>query len=159
MEHIIHTIPPVYDKHSTRLILGTMPSSRSREADFYYGNKQNRLWKILEAVFDEKTGDSKEEKIEFLLKNRLAMWDVAAECDIEGAADSSIKNVMPNDFTGIFHVAAVAKVYTTGKAAFKLYQSLCSLKYNVPFYYLPSPSSANCAMSFEKIVSAYRVLL
>jgi hypoxanthine-DNA glycosylase len=135
-----------------------MPSPKSREIGFYYGNPQNRMWKILEAVFGDPPGSSTETRRRFLLDHHLAMWDVLAECDIEGAADSSIKNPVANDFTPIFKTAKIAVVYTTGNTAYKLYKSLCAEKYGIPFRYLPSPSPANCAVKFEKIVEAYSVL-
>ena len=158
MEHLVHMIAPVYDKRSRYLILGTMPSPKSREVNFFYGNKQIRFWKILAAVFGEAIGESREEKVSFLLKNYIALWDVIAECDIEGASDSSIKNVVPNDFSVLFQKTNITKIYTTGKTAYQLYQTLCFPKYGIPAEYLPSPSPANCAKRFEEMVSMYQVL-
>jgi hypoxanthine-DNA glycosylase len=156
--HITHTIPPVYNEHSRLLLLGTMPSPKSREAGFFYGHPQNRLWKILQAVYGVETGTSVDEKRTFLLDHFIAMWDVLAECDIENAADSSIKNAKTNDFSPIFAAAEIAVVFTTGKTAYKLYQSLCEAAYHVPCYCLPSPSPANCAVNFETLCEAYKVL-
>jgi len=159
MQHIIHTIPPVYNTKSRVLILGTMPSPQSREAAFYYGNKQNRFWTILGAVCNEKIGPGKAGKKRFLLKKHIALWDVLAECDISGASDSSIRNPVANDFSAIFSAAKIRAVLTTGKTAYGLYKRLCSEKYPAPFLYLPSPSPANCAMSLERITGIYRELL
>jgi hypoxanthine-DNA glycosylase len=158
VQRLIHRLPPVYDEHSRFLILGTMPSPKSRETGFYYGNPQNRMWKILETVFGDTPGSSIETKRRFLLDHQLAMWDVLAECDIEGAADSSIKNPVANNFTLVFEKAKIAVVYTTGNTAYKLYNSLCAEKYSIPCRLLPSPSPANCAVKFEKLVEAYSVL-
>ena len=158
MEHLVHNISPIYDKNSTKLILGTFPSPKSRKTNFYYGNKQNRLWKILAEVFSEKIENNNEAKIIFLLKHKLAMWDLIAECDIEGAEDSTIKNVKPNDLKQILDKAKIKTIYTTGKTAFKLFQSLCAEKYSMDAIYLPSPSPANCAISFADMIKAYEVL-
>jgi hypoxanthine-DNA glycosylase len=136
-----------------------MPSPRSRLAAFYYGNRQNRFWTILGAVFGEDIGPSIAEKKRFLLRRRIALWDVLSECDISGASDSSIRNPVANDFGAIFKTAAIRSVLTTGRTAYKLYGGLCSAIYDAPFYYLPSPSPANCAMSLEQITGAYKKFL
>ncbi len=93
----IHNIPPVFDKDSRILILGSFPSVKSREAEFFYGHPQNRFWKVTSAVFGCETPLTVPEKRVFLLKNHIAVWDVIARCDIENSADSTIKNVVPND--------------------------------------------------------------
>jgi hypoxanthine-DNA glycosylase len=156
--HIKHTIAPVYNDASSLLLLGSFPSPKSRAEGFYYGNPQNRLWKILEAVYGTNPGATIEAKKMFLLNNHIAMWDVIAECEISGAADSSIKNPVPNDFTRIFKTAKIKAVFLTGKKAFTLYESLCASKYNVPYYLLPSPSPANQRISFESMAAQYGVL-
>jgi hypoxanthine-DNA glycosylase len=155
---IKHTIPPVYNENSSLLLLGSLPSPKSRAEGFYYGNPQNRLWKILEAVYETHPGGTIEAKKMFLLSQHIAIWDVIAQCRISGAADSSIKNPVPNDFTLIFKTAKIQAVFLTGKKAFTLYESLCASHYNVPYYLLPSPSPANQRVSFENMVSRYTIL-
>ena len=91
MPHIIHPFPPLYDKHSTILILGSFPSVKSREQMFFYGHPQNRFWKVIAAIFEESVPGSIPEKREMLIRNHVALWDVVASCDIVGSSDSSIK--------------------------------------------------------------------
>ena len=43
-----HTIEPIYDKNSKILILGSFPSVKSREANFFYGHPQNRFCECYE---------------------------------------------------------------------------------------------------------------
>jgi hypoxanthine-DNA glycosylase len=136
-----------------------MPSPQSRAAAFYYGHRHNRFWTVLGAVFNSETGSSAADKKGFLLSRRIALWDVLAECDISGASDTSIRNPAANDFSAVFAAAPVQAVLTTGRTAYRLYEKLCSAKYGAPFFYLPSPSPANCAMSMEQITAAYRELL
>ena len=50
METVKHEIPPVYDKNSKILILGSFPSVKSRENQFFYHHPQNRFWKVLSGV-------------------------------------------------------------------------------------------------------------
>ena len=96
-EHIVHSFEPVYDKDSEILILGTLPSVKSRENNFYYGHKQNRFWKVLATLLKEPVPETIEEKKAMLLAHRIALWDVIQSCDIKGSSDSSIKNVQPTD--------------------------------------------------------------
>ena len=94
-----HEFEPVYDKNSEILILGSFPSVKSREQGFYYGHPQNRFWKVLAAIVQEKIPDSIEEKKEMLLRNHIAVYDVIWQCKITGSSDSSIKDVVPADIT------------------------------------------------------------
>ena len=93
---IIHTIPPVYDRRSRVLLLGTMPSPKSRESGFFYGHPQNRFWKVVSAVLDETVPQTIPEKRDLLLRNHIALWDVYSSCEIQGADDASIRNAVPN---------------------------------------------------------------
>ena len=118
---IYHTIPPVFDANSRILILGTMPSPRSRAEGFFYGHPQNRFWRVLSAVLEEPLPVSVAEKKAMLLRRGIALWDVLASCEIAGASDSSIRNPVLNDFAPIFSNADIKAVFTTGKTAAKLY--------------------------------------
>ena len=93
---VIHPIPPIYNKESRILILGSFPSIKSREEGFFYGHPQNRFWKVVAKVFKEEAPQTISEKKEFLLRNHIAVWDVIQSCDIEGSSDSSIKNQNSN---------------------------------------------------------------
>lgn len=61
-EHITHSFEPVYDENSRILILGTLPSVKSRKNNFYYGHKQNRFWKLLAYLLDESVPETIDEK-------------------------------------------------------------------------------------------------
>lgn len=98
---IIHPISPVFDRDSKALILGSFPSVKSREEGFFYGHPQNRFWKVTAEVFGENVPRTIEEKKAFLLRNRIAVWDVIHSCEIEGSSDASIRNVVPNDLSVI----------------------------------------------------------
>ena len=158
-EHIVHTIEPVFDSESRVLILGTMPSPKSREVGFYYGHSRNRFWKVLALVLGESEPSSITEKIALLHRRHIALWDVLAACEIEGASDASIRQPKPNNLACIFSAAPIRAVFTTCAAAYRLYQ-----KYQAPLtglnaYRLPSTSPANCAVSLEQLAEAYREIL
>ena len=158
-EHIVHTLPPVYDKNSRVLILGTMPSPKSRTSGFYYGHPQNRFWRVLSTLFSEPLPADNHEKTAFLLTHRIALWDVLQSCDIRGASDASIRNAQPNDIAGLVQKTPVRAVFTTGQKAFTYYQKYCRPDISLPVHLLPSTSAANAAYSFERLLNAYSVLL
>jgi hypoxanthine-DNA glycosylase len=156
---VIHTLDPIYNKDSKVLILGTMPSPKSREFNFYYSHPQNRFWKVISHIFSEPTPTTNEEKTQFLYRNNIALWDVLKSCTITGADDSSIKNPVVNDFTDILKTADIKAIFTTGKKATDLYLKYC-LKYtNIEPIALPSTSPANRRFSFEILVEEYVVIL
>ena len=93
-----HTFDPVFDAESKILILGSFPSVKSRENNFFYGHPQNRFWKVMANVLEREVPATIEEKREMLLKNHVAVWDVIASCSIVGSSDTSIKDVVVNDF-------------------------------------------------------------
>ena len=159
MEHIIHSIEPVFDAESRVLILGTMPSPKSREVQFYYGHPQNRFWRVLAAVLGEEVPQSVPEKKAMLLRHRIALWDVLAECEITGASDSSIRNPVANDLSVILNHAQVQAVFTTGATAWKLYTRLQKPHTGIEAVRLPSTSPANCAVKMEALTEAYKAIL
>ena len=158
-EKIIHTIPPVYDKNSKILILGTMPSPKSRETGFYYGHPQNRFWKLMAALFCENISADKKSRTEFLLKHNIALWDVLKSCTIKGADDSSIKNEEANDLGLILRESAVTAIFTTGIKAYKLYNKYCYPETKIKAVALPSTSPANCRFyTFDSLLEKYSVI-
>lgn len=153
---VIHPLKPIYNENSKVLILGTIPSVKSREENFYYAHPQNRFWKTLGKIYNEILGDSKEERTDFLLKHNIALFDVLKSCDISSSSDSSIKNPIPNDLTDILNNSKIEAIFTTGKTAYNLYQKLCYPKTNIQAIYLPSPSPANCPKGIEeKLLKEY----
>ena len=121
-ERITHAFDPVFDSESRILILGTMPSPKSRELGFYYSHPRNRFWPVLAKIFGENVPETPEERKNFALRHKIALWDVLKECDIEGASDSSIKNAVPNDISVILNSTEIKAVFTTGATAAKLYK-------------------------------------
>lgn len=151
-----HTIPPIFDQNSKVLVLGTFPSVKSREQQFFYGNPLNRFWRVMAAIFGSALPETAVEKSALLLKNRVALWDVVALCDIEGSYDASIRNAVPNDLRRITEKADIRQVYTNGLTADKLYRKLCLLQTGLDAVCLPSTSPANASYSFERLAEAWQ---
>ena len=150
-----HEFPPVYDENSEILILGSFPSVKSREMQFFYGHPQNRFWKVLAQVLNETVPQTIPEKKEMLLRHHIALWDVIASCDIAGSSDSSIKDVIPANLGIIVEASQIRKVYTNGKTAGKLYRKYQDKELNLPMEELPSTSPANAAYSLEKLTEIW----
>ena len=155
---IIHPIPPVFDRNSRILVLGSFPSVKSREANFFYGHPQNRFWKVTAAVFGETVPVSVEEKKAFLFRNRIAVWDVIHSCDINGSSDASIRNVVPNDLSVILDAADIRTIFVNGKTAERYYRQYTEPRTGRPAVCLPSTSPANAAWSVERLADAWQAI-
>lgn len=155
-EHVVHEIKPVYNQRSAILILGTMPSPKSREEGFYYGNPRNRFWKVLSIIFDEPLPETTDEKIDFCLRHNIALWDVLASCDIHKASDSSIKNPVPNEINSLLAHAPIQAIFTTGTKAHALYAKLCEPHTHLPSALLASTSPANSRISLSELCAQYQ---
>ena len=156
--HVTHEFPPLWDENCTRLILGSIPSPKSRAQAFYYGHTQNRFWKVMAAVLNVPVPDTIEEKKLLMLSNHIALWDSLEECDIKGAGDSSIKNPIPTDIPLLIAKTRIEKIYATGSAAYDYYMKLNYPKTGIAAVKLPSTSPANCAVSFECLYEAYKII-
>ena len=152
---VFHNVEPIFDKNAKVLLLGTMPSPKSREAAFPYSHPQNRFWKVLFHIFNEPFSKEQEDRRQLLLSHHIALWDVVESCDITGASDSSIKNAIPNDLDRILHTCDIRQIFTTGKTAHRLLLKLTEKQATC----LPSTSGANCALPFDRLTDAYSEIL
>lgn len=161
---VTHTIEPVFDARSRILILGTMPSPKSREVGFYYGHPQNRFWRVMERLFrlEDRSLAGNGERRAFLLRERMALWDVLASCTMAGASDASITDPVPNDLARILGTAPIRHVFTTGGTAGRLcrrFDAPLLAQRGIGYTVLPSTSAANARMRLEDLVAAYRPIL
>ena len=133
---------PVFDKDSRVLILGSFPSVKSREIDFYYGHKQNRFWKMLCGYFKEEIPDTVAGKKDFLKRRKIALWDMVVSCEIVGSADSSVKNAVKADLGEVINHAPIEKILLNGTLSYQLFlEDYANL--NISYEKLPSTSPAN----------------
>jgi len=157
--HVVHTIAPTYDEHSRVLVLGSVPSPKSRESGYNYGHPQNRFWKVVAALYKEEVPMTVEERHAFLLRNRIAAWDSIHQCTIIGSSDSSIKDVIPNDLSPILKAAKIETIYCNGKKSWEMYHKYIEPQTGREAVALPSTSPANAAWSLEKLIAAWSVIL
>lgn len=157
-EIFTHTFEPIFDKNSEILVLGSFPSVKSRENNFYYAHPQNRFWRVVASVYSCPVPSSVEEKKNMLLSNKIAVWDVIRSCEITGSADSTIKSVIPNDLSEILSVADIKKIYANGKTAQSLYNKYIKKNTGIDIISLPSTSPANAAYSLEKLIKEWKII-
>ena len=151
-----HPIPAFYRENAHILILGSFPSVKSREQGFFYGHPRNRFWAVLAGVFGTDTPETVSAKKQLLSDNRLALWDVIASCEVEGSADSSIREVIPNDIRSILQGAPIEKIFTNGKTADRLYRQLLYPVTGAEAICLPSTSPANASWSLERLTAFWK---
>ena len=154
-----HTFDPVFDEESKILILGSFPSVKSRENNFFYGHPQNRFWKVMANVLEWEVPTTIEEKREMLLKNHVAVWDVIASCSIVGSSDTSIKDVVVNDFSRILENSKMERIYVNGGKAYELYHKYAEKVTGIQAVKLPSTSPANAAWSLEKLTKTWKEII
>lgn len=157
--HIVHPFGPLYDSRSKILILGSLPSVKSREQNFFYGHPKNRYWRLMAKLLEEAVPETIEEKKALVLNHRIAMWDTIYSCDIIGSSDSSIKNVVPTDLSKIIRDSEITHVFCNGKTSGAYYQKYQEPLLGISAVILPSTSPANAAWSFEKLFEAWSAVL
>lgn len=157
--HVKHPFPPVIDTNSKILILGSVPSLKSVENNFYYMHPQNRFWRVLSALLGtELTYATQSKKEEVLLCHNIALYDSVEECDIDGSKDTAIKNVIPADIPALLQKSQIKHIFCNGNASYKyLLQYHKSLE-NITTL-LPSTSPANAAYSLDKLIEKWKIIL
>ncbi len=157
-QRLEHTFPPVYNEKSQILILGSFPSVKSRELEFFYGHPQNRFWKVLSLVLEKELPETVTQKKQFLFDNHIALWDVIQSCDIIGSSDASIKNVITTDLSEIINHSQVRHIFVNGKTAERLYHKYSEKKIGKKAIGLPSTSPANAGFSLERLCEKWKVI-
>lgn len=149
--HVQHTFEPVFDEHSRILILGSFPSVKSREIQFYYGHPQNRFWKLMAQLLEVPIPQSIDEKKTMLLTHGLALWDVIASCVSKDPVTAVLKMPVPADISRILKAADIQTIIANGGTAFRLYGRYCEPVTGRPAALCPSTSPANAAFSLERL--------
>ncbi len=155
---IVQPLKPLYNNESKTLILGSFPSVKSRELNFFYAHPQNRFWKVISAIYNSEVPSTIEEKTKLILNNNLALYDVIYSCDITSSADSSIKNVTPSNLTEVIKNSKIDRIFVNGKTAEFYYKKYLEKSLNISCVSLPSTSPANATFSLEKLIKAWSIV-
>jgi len=158
IRHFVHTFPPIIDQNCSVLLLGSVPSVKSTQQEFYYMHPQNRFWKVMSALFaTDFLPLSPSLKAELLLQNGVALYDAVYECDIEGSSDLKITNMIPANIPKLIKNSSIRKIFTNGTASYtiitKAYPELIPLTTK-----LPSTSPANASFSLERLLTFWNAV-
>ena len=156
--HIEHPFPPLYDSDSRTLILGSFPSVKSRKNEFYYMHPQNRFWNVLSVIYNTNLPETINEKKKLILSRNLALWDSIHSCTISGSSDSSVKDVVPNDISGIILNSKIDRIFCNGALSHRMYMKYILPTVGINAVRLPSTSPANAAYSLEKLVQEWKII-
>ena len=154
-QRLLHPFPPLYDERSRILILGSFPSVKSREQNFFYGHPQNRFWKVMAAVLDCETPRDIPAKRDMLLRHGIALWDSIGSCEIRGSSDASIDKAAPNDLSPFFRTAEIRQVFCNGKKSHEMYRKFQEKELGRSAVCLPSTSPANAAWSIDRLTEEW----
>ena len=157
-EPIQHPFGPLFSENSRVLILGSFPSVKSREQNFFYGHPQNRFWRVIAAVTGQPVPETVPEKRQLILAQRLALWDSIASCEITGSSDASIRNVQVNDLRVILDHCDIRQIYCNGKKSHELYCRYIEKQTGRPAVCLPSTSPANARWTLDRLIEAWAVI-
>lgn len=159
IRHVKHPFGAVIDKNCKIIILGSVPSVKSVEGNFYYMHPKNRFWKVLSVLLNEElySADIKT-RASLLLKHNIALYDSVEECDILGSSDSKISNIVPADIPVLIKNTDISRIFCNGAASYtnfiKYHPELASAAMK-----LPSTSPANAACSLDELVNQWRIIL
>lgn len=159
MDRIDHPFGPLFSESSRVLILGSFPSVKSREQQFFYGHPQNRFWKVIAALFHQEVPETIGQKKELILSNNLALWDSIASCIVTGSSDASIRDVRANDLSVILDHSPIRKIFCNGKTSWQMYEKWILPSTGREAVCLPSTSPANAQWSLDRLIDAWSVIL
>ncbi len=158
-DRISHPFGPLFSENSRVLILGSFPSVKSREQQFFYGHPQNRFWKVLASLYRQEVPATVDQKKELILSNGLALWDSIASCVITGSSDASIREVRANDLGVILDHCPIRGIYCNGKTSWNMYEKYIRPSTGREAVCLPSTSPANAAWTLDRLIDAWSVIL
>lgn len=158
IERVTSPLPAAYDGRSRVLVLGTLPSPKSRERGFHYGNPQNRFWKVISALWEEDLPQTMDQRRDLLARHHLALHDVLASARIRGASDASIADPVPSDLVPILEAAPITRIFCTGTTAGRLFSRYQEPLLGISCTTLPSTSPANARWRLDDLVAAYGVV-
>ncbi len=150
---------PIVGDSPRILVLGTLPGKESLRANEYYANSRNLFWKILYGLFNTPLDTDYRKKIEFLKKNRIAIWDVCKKAMRQSSLDSDITEEKPNSLTHWLEMhSTIETIVFNGQKAEKLYNKYFERIENMNYFTLLSTSPANASYSYERKISDWEIL-
>lgn len=156
----ISSFPPIVNKNSKILILGSIPGIKSLEMQQYYAHPQNKFWKIIFEILNEEFTTNYRQRIEILEKHHIALWDVIDTCERKGSLDSEIRNEEANKIEELLqNFPNIKAIFCNGQKSHKNLLEILGKKFRLPIIVLPSTSPAHARLSyFDKLKLWYIIL-
>jgi hypoxanthine-DNA glycosylase len=159
MQNRIFSFPPIIDNTSKILILGSIPGVKSLEKQQYYAHPQNKFWKIIFELFNEKFTEDYTEKIDVLKQHYIALWDVIDSCERKGSLDSEIKNEEANQIEELLEkYPNIQVLFCNGGKSYKNLQKVLGKNFRIPIELMPSTSPLH-TVSFERKLEEWKKIL
>ncbi len=156
---MIKGFDPIFDGNSRVLILGSFPSVKSRQIGFYYGHPQNRFWRVLGEALNEPAPQTVKDKISYLLRHEIALWDIIESAEIKGSSDTDLtadKSVVGDIKWLIQRLPNLELIICNGKKSYA--ETIKILGEKDTILYLPSTSPRNVSFSITPWLKALEFL-
>lgn len=146
-----NVLPPLVNQQTKVMIIGSMPGVQSLEKEQYYGHPRNHFWPIIAQIVNEEVPEQYEQRLIWLKRHRIGLWDAIQSCEREGSLDTKIKNEVPNDFVWLFatypQIEAIFFNGTKAQAVFKKHLGFSILQHR---FYTQLPSSSPVPGKYNK---------
>lgn len=158
-------LAPLIDKNAKILILGSLPGDESIRKQEYYGNPRNMFWDVMSGILGEKAPIPYTEKIEYLKRHGIALWDTLHAAERKGGLDANIRKEEFNDIAKLVSENPSIEVIATngGKAkkSFRKYLRENPALTDRRIYYCTSTSAMSlcCGWNLERLISQWRKIL
>jgi TDG/mug DNA glycosylase family protein len=156
---VLNCFPPVIDRDTQILILGSFPGEASLKERQYYAHPRNQFWRLVSAVLSENLLTlTYPERLNRLLAHRIGLWDVVGACTREGSLDSAIRQAQTNDVSALkINCPQLSRICFNGKTSGKFAPDFAADGFDTQV--LPSSSPANAQVSFDEKLLKWRGII
>ena len=158
------SFPPSTAPNAEILILGSMPGQASLSANQYYAHPRNAFWPIMASLLSFDPKAPYDERVEHLIKARIAVWDVLQACSRPGSLDADIDSdsSICNDFSTFLGArASIKRIFFNGAKAESVFRKHVASVLKIDdllLSRLPSTSPAHAALSLQDKLQAWKVI-
>ena len=154
----ISSFPPIVDKSSKILILGSVPGVKSLQMQQYYAHPQNNFWKLMFHLLDTDFSSDYTTRLQLLKKHRIALWDVIESCERKGSKDTDIKSEIDNDIQELINSHPNIKIiFCNGQKSYKNLLKVVGKNFIIPIVVLPSTSPLH-TIKFEEKLEQWKII-
>lgn len=154
----ISSFPPIVDKSSKILILGSVPGVKSLQMQQYYAHPQNNFWKLMFHLLDTDFSSDYTTRLQLLKKHHIALWDVIESCERKGSKDTDIKSEIDNDIQELINSYPNIKIiFCNGQKSYKNLLKVVGKNFIIPIIVLPSTSPLH-TIKFEEKLEQWKII-